>query len=151
MWYKQGRPNAKRTTDSDDPEDLGIFTNAVRRLCIELKQKSPGKPIVFITPYRMRGIGNYEGGLDARTSDSRRTDLRNYVSRTLEDYVFELRRFCREQELPAPDPYRGPGADIAHSDADEARYTLDGCRPYAKGHRLIADTLYAFCKENGPL
>ena len=129
---------------SDTSEDDGYFSNAVRHLCLGMKEKYPGIPIVFIMPYQMRGIGNIYGGKDARTSSTHNTDQRNYVGCSLADYVRVQSQICRENQICVLDLFHNFKADIAHSDEDEARYTLDGCHPNANGHRMIADALYEF-------
>ncbi|MBQ7153714.1 MAG: SGNH/GDSL hydrolase family protein [Clostridia bacterium] len=132
----------------ENSEDDRYFLNAVRHLCQGLKEKYPKSPIVFITPYQMRGIGNYLGGKDALASNRHNTDQCNFVGSTLADYVQVLRQICAEYHFFVLDLFRDLGADIAHSDTDEAHFTLDGCHPNTAGHKRIADMLASLCKEH---
>lgn len=131
-----------------DGDDDRYFSNAVEHLCIGLREKYSDIPVVFIMPYRMRGIGNYLGGTDGSDHNRHNTDCKNYVGSTLEDYVKMQKEICLEQGMFVLDLFRDFGADIAHSDADESHYTLDGCHPNSTGHRHIAELLYMFCTEN---
>lgn len=78
---------------SDEPvfspgtEDDRYFSCAVRHLCAGLKGQYPGKPIVFILPYRMRGVGKTPRSTDANPSSFHCSDEKNFVGRTLADYV----------------------------------------------------------------
>ena len=56
---------------------------------------------------------------------------------------------CLSHGIYVLDLYRDFGADVAHIDEDEIRYTIDGCHPNAAGHRRIAALLRDFCIENG--
>ena len=127
------------------------FTNAVRRLCRGLRERYPGAPVVFLLPYQMRGVGNYLGGTDARASSKHNTDQPNFVGCTLADYVRAQTEICAQNGVPALDLFHALPIDVAHAEADEARYTLDGCHPNPEGHRLIARTLFDFCKTQGIL
>ncbi len=130
-------------------EDDRYFENAVHHLCAGLADKYPGKPIVFLMPYQMRGIGNYFGGADGRAHNDRNTDQKNYIGCTLADYVNMQKSICLSYGMYVLDLYRDFGADVAHIDEDEIRYTIDGCHPNAAGHRRIAALLRDFCIENG--
>lgn len=140
---------ADRAISCADSEDDCYFENAVHHLCIGLREKYPGKPIVFLMPYTMRGIGNYFGGAGGRDHNGHNTDERNYVGCTLLQYVELQKRICLSHGMYVLDLYHDFGIDIAHSDADEAQYTLDGCHPNAAGHARIAEYLYQFCKDHG--
>ena len=123
------------------------FSNAVSHLCDGLKTKYPGIPIVFITPYQMRGIGNFFGGKDALSHGKHNTDQLNYVGSSLADYVQYLNEICDKKHIDILDLYHNFSADIAHSDSDEIEYSLDGCHPNPAGHRLIANALLSFLKK----
>jgi len=140
---------ADKAISCEDSEDDYYFENAVHHLCIGLKEKYPGKPIIFLMPYQMRGIGNYFGGADGRAHNGHNTDQKNYVGCTLADYVNMQKSICLSYGMYVLDLYRDFGADVAHIDEDEIRYTIDGCHPNAAGHRRIAALLRDFCIENG--
>ena len=130
-------------------EDDRYFENAVHHLCSGLKEKYAGKPIVFILPYKMRGIGNYFGGENSLAHNGHNTDQKNYVGHTLIEYVNMQKSICLSYGIYALDLYTELGADMAYCDSDELRYTLDGCHPNIEGHRYIANLLYQFCIDNG--
>ena len=75
-------------------EDDRYFENAVHHLCSGLKEKYAGKPIVFILPYKMRGIGNYFGGENSLAHNGHNTDQKNYVGHTLIEYVNMQKSIC---------------------------------------------------------
>ncbi len=132
--------------DGEAPDDDRVFTHAVRHLCQKLRATYPQKDILFILPYKMRGIGNYFGGTHWRDDhNGHNTDARNYMGYTLADYVSILKDVCREFDVPYLDLYDDFGIDVAHSDDDFETYTLDGCHPNEAGHKRIAEQLYGFC------
>lgn len=128
--------------------DDRYFSCAVRHLCGGLKEKYPGSPIVFLLPYRQRGIGNFASGADGKEHSFHNTDTENFVGCTMEAYVLVLEQICRENGICTLDLFRNFGIDIAHSDADFETYTLDGCHPNENGHLRIAELLSEFCREN---
>lgn len=138
---------------SDEPitgnlQDDRYFSCAVRHLCSGLKEKYPGRPILFLLPYRQRGIGNFAGGADGMEYSFHNTDTKNYVGSTMEEYVLVLEQICRETGIFTLDLFRNFGIDIAHIDEDFKTYTLDGCHPNENGHLRIAEILSEFCRKN---
>jgi len=129
---------------SDGIEGDQFFSCAVRHLCTGLKVKYPGKPIIFILPYQMRGIGKTPDSTEANPSSFHCSDEKNFVGCTLADYVDMQRKICEEENIPFLDLYHDPEIDIAHRDSDYQHFTLDGCHPNENGHRRIAEKLYQF-------
>ncbi len=132
---------------SDSSEDDRFFSNAVRHLAKGLKEQYPGVPVIFVMPYQMKGIGKILASADGKPV-MHNSDQPNSVGCPLSAYVDLQKRICEEEDVYVLDLFHHFGADIAHSDDDEARYTLDGCHPNDAGHRLIAEALHAFCLEH---
>lgn len=126
--------------------DDKYFSSAVRHLCAGLKAKYPGKPVIFILPYQMRGIGKTPHSTDADPSTFHCSDEKNFVGCTLADYVDMQLKICGEENIPCLDLFHDPEIDIAHRDSDFQNFTLDGCHPNENGHRRIAEKLYRFCR-----
>lgn len=135
----------------EDTEDNKYFANAVKNLCVGLREKYPGKPIVFIVPYQQRGIGNYSGCANYLESSFHLSDMENITGNALKQYADTLCKVCAENDVPVLDLYHDFGIDIAHCDADFEKYTIDGCHPSVDGHRRIAEFLYEYCKNIGLL
>ena len=132
---------------SDSSDDDRFFSNAARHLGRGLKERYPGIPIIFILPYQMKGIGKIRASADGKPV-MHDTDQPNQVGCPLSDYVEILKQICLEENLLVLDLFHNFSADIAHSGDDEARYTLDGCHPNSAGHKLIAESLLAFCIQH---
>ena len=134
--------------DSDDPTR---FCGAARLLCRQLTEKYHGKPIVFLLPYRMRGVGNFAGGHDPRDSSFHPSYEPNLFGRTLADYCGILRDAAKEAGFLLLDLQEDPEIDVSRSDADYEAFTLDGCHPNEAGHRKIAEKLLRLSRDNGIL
>ena len=133
----------------DNAWDDKYFINAVHHLCIGLKEKYKNKPILFIVPYKQRGIGNYLGCANAQDSNFHISDVENYTGNALKRYADTLCEVCSSNGIPVLDLYNDLGIDIAHSDEDYEKYTIDGCHPNENGHRYIAERLYEYCCNEG--
>ena len=126
--------------------DPSCFRFAAEQLCGGLRDRYPGKRIVLLTPYKQRGHGNVAGAHDFRDADDHCSDARNFSGHTLGDYARVLREVCAARDIPVLDLYGASGVDVAHSDEDFRRYTLDGCHPNEAGHALLAEALRDFWK-----
>lgn len=130
----------------EDSTDVAYYHCALRKLCEGLKEKYPRTPILFIIPYQQRGYGNFYGGRDFKDACDHNTLAPNYLGNTLKDYCDLIREICPRYDIPVLDLFYGSGIDIPGSDADNEKYTLDGCHPTPAGHQLIADKLYTFVR-----
>lgn len=126
--------------------DPSCFRFAAEQLCGGLRERYPGKRIVLLTPYKQRGHGNFAGAHDFRDADDHCSDARNFSGHTLGDYARVLREVRAARDIPVLDLYGASGVDVAHSDEDFRRYTLDGCHPNEAGHALLAEALRDFWK-----
>ena len=112
-------------------EDDSHFQCAVRKLIEKILLKRDRQSVLFVTPYRHNGVGNYENGKDWLDSNRHDTDTKNYNGHTLQDYVDVIVALCQEYGVSCLNLYE-------KTDFDWEKYTLDGCHPNEMGHKIIA-------------
>jgi lysophospholipase L1-like esterase len=112
-------------------ENESCFQYAVRKLIEKILLNRDKQSVVFVTPYRHNGVGNYENGKDWLDSNRHDTDTKNYNGHTLKDYVDVIAALCREYGVPCLNLYE-------KTDFDWKEHTIDGCHPNEMGHKIIA-------------
>lgn len=129
-------------------EEEGSFTGAMTLLCRFLLQSYSPRDIVFLTPYRQRGIGWETRPDGTKEVTQHPTGAPNASGCALLDYVRAIRTICGCFSIPVLDLYDGLPWRVDTSDRDLAAYTQDGCHPNVNGNMEIALALLDFLRSN---
>ena len=117
------------------PEDRDVYTfyGATHVLCQKLIEKYPGKPIIFMTP------------LHRLNENSVGKDRNGNPKAILKTYADIIREVCEIYSLPVLDLYKTscmqPSIEIIKNE-----FMPDGLHPSTKGHKLLAEKIFAFAK-----
>ena len=100
-----------------DDRDEYTFYGAMYILCKKLIEKYPGKPVVFMTP------------LHRLSENVIRPDRNGNPKAALKTYAEIIREVCEYYSLPV-----------------QKEFMPDGLHPSTKGHKLLAEKVYAYLK-----
>ncbi|MBQ8309182.1 MAG: SGNH/GDSL hydrolase family protein [Clostridia bacterium] len=113
------------------------FFGAVEFIVRSAKKYFPKAKLVFLAPARRAG--------DERVYCGRKEDKN---ARVLLEYVDAILKVCEHHGVPAFDCYRNLGID-PNLPEDKEKYAPDGLHFNDEGHRVLAEKLVAFLKNEG--
>lgn len=117
------------------PEDKDVYTfyGAMHVLCQKLIEKYPGKPVVFMTP------------LHRLNENKINNDRNGNPKATLKGYTEIIREVTEIYSLPVLDLFKTscmqPSVEIIQKE-----FMPDGLHPSTKGHKLLAEKVFAYLK-----
>ena len=114
----------------------GTFCGAVWYLMNTLRNRYPGKTVVFMTPAHCY----FKGVSDAEVSPR---PMKAPDSKPVLGYVDVILETAKEFDIPVLDLYRNLGIN-PNEEADRVKYTTDGLHFNDDGHAVIAEKLKAF-------
>jgi len=114
----------------------GTFCGAVWYLMNTLRNRYPGKTVVFMTPAHCY----FKGVSDAEVSPR---PMKAPDSKPVLGYVDAILETAKEFDIPVLDLYRTLGIN-PNEEEDRAKYTTDGLHFNDDGHAVIAERLKSF-------
>ncbi len=117
------------------------FYTALCNICESCRTVYKDIRVLFVTPYRHHGIGNFAGGEDWHQSSEHDTSEENFNGHVLGDYSDAVAHVAEKYGFPVLNLHE-------KSNFFWKKHTIDGCHPNPEGHLVLAREIAAFIKEH---